>query len=101
MDLEVTDNPDKARFEILADGELAGFVLYYLRGNEIAFTHTETDDRFRGHGLASHLVQASLDAARVRHLAVLPYCPFVRSWMEEHPEYADLVPARWRAQFGL
>ena len=101
MDVEVADNPDTARFEILADGELAGFVLYHLRGNEIAFTHTETDERFRGHGLASQLVRAALDAARARQLTVLPYCPFVRSWLEEHPEYADLVPAGRRAQFGL
>ena len=101
MDVEVTDNPDKARFEILADGELAGFVLYHLRGNEIAFTHTETDDRFRGHGLASQLIRTALDNARARHLAVLPYCPFTRGWMEEHPDYADLVPAERRAQFGL
>jgi uncharacterized protein len=101
MDVEVADNPDKARFEILADGELAGFVLYHLRGDEIAFTHTETDERFRGHGLASQLVKAALDAARARQLAVLPYCPFVRSWLEEHPEYADLVPVGRRAQFGL
>ena len=101
MDVEVADNPDKARFEILADGELAGFVLYHLRDNEIAFTHTETDERFRGHGLASQLVRAALDAARARQLAVPPDCPFVRSWLEEHPEYADLVPAGRRAQFGL
>jgi hypothetical protein len=101
MDVEVTDNPDKARFEILADGEVAGFVLYHLRGNEIAFTHTETDDRFRGHGLASQLVRTALDDARARHLAVLPYCPFLRSWITEHREYADLVPAGKREQFGL
>jgi len=101
MDVEVADNPDKARFEILADGELAGFVLYHLRGNEIAFTHTETDDRFRGHGLASQLVRTALDQARARHLAVLPYCPFVRSWITGHPEYADLIPVGRREQFGL
>ena len=101
MDVEVTDNPDKARFEILADGELAGFVLYHLRGTEIAFTHTETDDRFRGHGLASQLVRTALDQARARHLAVLPYCPFVRSWITGHPEYADLIPVGRREQFGL
>ena len=101
MDVEVTDNPDKARFEIVADGELAGFVLYHLRGNEIAFTHTQTDDRFRGHGLGSRLVRESLDDARARHLVVVPYCPFVRSWITEHSEYADLVPADRREQFGL
>ena len=101
MDVEVTDNPDKARFEIVADGELAGFAQYHLRDGVIAFTHTQTDDRFRGHGLGGRLVQASLDAARARHLAVLPYCPFVRSWISGHREYADLVPPDRRQQFGL
>ena len=37
MDVEVADNPDKARFEILADGELAGFLQYHLRDGVIAF----------------------------------------------------------------
>ena len=101
MDLEVADNPDKERFEILADGELAGFVQYHLCGDEIAFTHTQTDDRFRGQGIADCLVQSSLDAARERHLTVLPYCPFVRNWITGHREYADLVPAERRQQFGL
>lgn len=101
MNLEVADNPDKARFEILADGVLAGFAQYHLNGDVIAFTHTQTDDRFRGHGLASHLVQSSLDAARERHLEVLPYCPFMKSWITAHREYADLVPADRRRQFGL
>ena len=101
MDVEVRDNPRKARFEIIADGELAGYALYYLRGDEIAFTQTQTDDRFRGHGLGGRLAQASLDAARERHLAVLPYCPFMKSWITAHREYADLVPADRREQFGL
>jgi predicted GNAT family acetyltransferase len=91
VDLQVTDNPDKARFEIVADGELAGFAQYYLRDGQIVFTHTETDDRFRGHGLAGHLVQVALDTARERQLTVLPYCPFVKSWIGSHPEYADLI----------
>ena len=101
MDVEVTDNPDKARFEIVADGELAGFVQYHLRDGVIAFTHTETDDRFRGHGLAGQLVRSALDTARERHLTVLPYCPFVKSWLTEHRDYADLVPDDRREQFGL
>lgn len=101
MDLQVADNPDKARFEIRVDGQLAGFVQYQLGDNEIAFTHTQTDDRFRGHGLAGRLVQAALDEARERHLAVLPYCPFVKDWITRHREYANLVPEDRRRQFGL
>jgi predicted GNAT family acetyltransferase len=101
MDLRVTDNQAQSRFEIHADGELAGFVLYEVGDNEIAFIHTETEDRFRGHGLAGRLVQSALEAARDRKLEVLPYCPFVRSWIAGHREYADLVPADRRSRFGL
>jgi uncharacterized protein len=101
MELQVADNPEQEQYEIRADGEIAGFVQYELRDGVIAFLHTETDPRFRGHGVAGRLIQSSLEAARDRHLAVLPYCPFVRRWMAEHPEYADLVPADMRARFGL
>jgi uncharacterized protein len=101
MELHVVDNPDQARFEIRADGEVAGFVVYQLRESEIALLHAETVDRFRGHGVAGRLVQSSLDSARERHLAVLPYCPFVRNWIAGHPAYADLVPEGKRQRFGL
>jgi uncharacterized protein len=101
MELEVTDNPEQDQYEIRADGELAGFVQYHLRNGVIALVHTETDDRFRGQGLAGRLVQSTLDAARERHLSVLPYCPYVRRWIADHPAYADLVPEARRNDFGL
>jgi uncharacterized protein len=101
MDLQVADNPDQERFEIRADGELAGFVQYRLKDGVLALLHTETDRRFRGHGLAGHLIQSTLDTARERHLAVLPYCPFARSWIAEHPEYADLIPSNQRSHFSI
>jgi predicted GNAT family acetyltransferase len=42
-----------------------------------------------------------LDDAREHGQQVLPYCPFVRSYIERHQEYADLVPAAERERFGL
>jgi uncharacterized protein len=101
MTLQVADNPEREQYEIRADGELAGFIQYQLGNGVIAFLHTETDPRFRGQGIAGRLVQSSLDSARERHLAVLPYCPFVRRWITEHPEYADLVPDDTRAIFRM
>jgi uncharacterized protein len=101
MELQVADNPEQERYEIRADGEVAGFIQYHLRDGVIAFMHTEIDPRFRGHGVAGRLAQSSLEAARARHLDVLPYCPYVRRWITEHPEYADLVPEARRPEFGL
>ncbi|MFD4393622.1 GNAT family N-acetyltransferase [Kitasatospora sp. NPDC058397] len=101
MDQLVTDNTEKSRFEIQDGGELAGFAEYHRSGDEIAFIHTEIDPRFEGRGLAGRLARAALDTAREQALAVLPYCPFIRSWITKHPEYTDLVPASHRARFGL
>jgi uncharacterized protein (TIGR00251 family) len=88
----VTDNEAQLRFEIRVGGELAGFVGYILNGSLIDLVHTEIDPRFRGGGLGGQLVRASLDSARDRGLAVLPTCPFIRSWIRKHPDYKDLVP---------
>jgi uncharacterized protein len=101
MSTEVRDAPEADRYEVRVDGALAGFAEYRRRPGLIAFTHTEIDDRFEGQGLASALVRHALGAARAEGLAVLPFCPFVNGYVERHPEFADLVPAAFREQFGV
>ena len=98
---EVRDNPDEGRFEILVGGEVAGFTRYQRMGAGLALTHTEIDDRYEGQGLGSVLVRSALDTLRGSGTAVLPYCPFVRRYIDRHPEYLDLVPADLRERFEL
>ncbi len=97
----VTDDPAASRYEVHVGGELAGFVDYRLRGQVIDLVHTEVGPRFQGAGLAARLARFSLDDARKRNLSVLPFCPYIRSWIREHPAYAGLVPEARRADFGL
>ena len=97
----ITDAVDRRRFEIAVDGVVVGFAEYRRRPGVISLIHTEIDPSCGGKGLGTLLIKAALDTARAEGLAVLPYCPFVRSWLEEHPEYVDLVPAGRREQFGL
>jgi predicted GNAT family acetyltransferase len=97
----VVDNTAESRFEILADGELAGYAVYRTDGAALAFTHTVVEPRFEGKGIGSALAAGALNAARERGVPVLPYCPFIRSYIQRHPVYVDLVPAERRAGFGL
>ena len=55
--------------------------------------HTEVDRAFEGRGLGSQFVASVLDEIRRRQVKVLPVCPFVRAFLQRHPEYADLA---WR-----
>ncbi|MFF5212840.1 GNAT family N-acetyltransferase [Streptosporangium sp. NPDC000396] len=97
----VVDNPRASRFEIVVDGETAGFAVYKPAGTKLAFTHTEIDPRFEGRGLGSILARGALDAARAAGKPVLPFCPFIRGYIQRHPDYLDLVPPDQRARFGF
>lgn len=91
MSATVTNRPERSRYEIDVDGELAGFTAYHLEGDVVAFDHTEIDPAFEGKGLASVLIKHALDDVRSRDLGVRPFCPFVRGYIDKHAEYGDLV----------
>jgi uncharacterized protein len=90
---EVVDNPERSRYELSADGQLAGFIVYRSESGVVTMVHTEIEPEQEGHGLGSILVAGALDDVRVRGLKVRPLCPFVSLYIQRHPEYADLVAA--------
>ena len=101
-DVRVLDVPEHSRFEIRVGSELAGFAEYRRRPSLIAFTHTLIDPRFEGQGLAHQLAETALSDARSAGLAVLPFCPFMRSFIASRSdEYLDLVPDDLRGAFDL
>jgi len=88
---DVRDDPDQHRYEIVVDGEVAGFAVYHLRGGRAIFVHTEIDPAFEGQGLGSQLARGALDDVRARGLSVVPLCPFIAGWIDKHDDYQDLV----------
>ena len=97
----MADAPERERYELSVDGEVVGYSIYRVRPGLIAFVHTEVDERFQGRGLADRVIRFALEDVRARGLAVLPFCPFVKAFIERHRDFEDLVPAAYRQQFGL
>jgi predicted GNAT family acetyltransferase len=101
MDTKVVDVPEKGRFEVRVDDRVVGLASYHVDDTTMALPHTEVDPSMGGRGIGTVLVAGVLDAARDRGLHVLPYCSFVRHYIQQHPETIDLVATENRPNFGL
>ena len=101
MSITVVDVPERGRFEIRDDDLVIGLASYHVDGDTMTLPHTEIDPTVGGRGLGSALVAGVLTAARERGLTVLPYCSFVRHYIQQHPEEIDLVAEDDRPHFGL
>ena len=87
--MKVQHHPDRGRFEIQMAGETA-FAEYHDHGPVLVMTHTFVPPALRGKGLAGCLVQRALDFARQCGKKIDPQCSYVASYLDQHPEHADL-----------
>ena len=92
QNVEVRDNAAESRYEILVDGEVAGFSAYQRFGASIVFTHTQISPDRSEHGLGTQLVQTALDEIwHSTSLRVVAQCPFVAHFIQGHPDYQRLL----------
>lgn len=92
MASEVINDPKMRRYELLVDGTQAGIADYQLQDGVITFVHTEIDPAFRGRGLADELVRGALNLVRAESDSrVVAVCPYVKQWIDDNPEYQDLL----------
>jgi predicted GNAT family acetyltransferase len=87
--MAVIRNTSARRFEI--EGQPSAFLQYATGPGRIRLIHTEVPAALRERGFASELAKGALDYARDHRLRVEVSCPFVRSYLERHPEYQPLV----------
>ena len=87
----VIDNPDRNRFEMPVEGQIA-FVSYRRAPGVVTLTHAEVPSALEGRGVGGQLVAATLDALRAEGVKVIPRCSFVAAYLRRHAaQYADMV----------
>ncbi len=90
----IRDLPDLHRYEAVIDGAVAG-VLDYRRGAvRILLRHTEVDPAFEGRGVGARLAEHAIIDAHAAGLTIIVTCPYIRAWLERHPEHAEGVILR-------
>ena len=89
--VQVTRDDTATRYEGRIGDALVGVADFYLRGSTVVITHTGTEPEWRGQGVAGELTRQALDDIRAGGRRVQPVCPYTAHFIDEHPDYADLL----------
>ena len=91
VDVVVTNNEQKLRYEGRVDGELVGFTTYTVQGDRIAFNHAEVSPKWEGRGVGSALARGALDDVVSSGKVITPLCPFIVDFVSQNPSYLPNV----------
>jgi predicted GNAT family acetyltransferase len=93
---KVHDDPGRSRFVFEQDGS-EGELVYRRNGNRLILLHTGVPEQLGGRGVGGRLVRAALERAAREGLTVVPWCPYARKWIEDHPDAAADVNVDWES----
>ncbi|HVC19282.1 MAG TPA: GNAT family N-acetyltransferase [Vicinamibacterales bacterium] len=87
----IEHNEAASRFEARFPEGVALLQYRFDAAGDFVLIHTEVPPSLRGRGLADRLARTALEYARDHRLVVVPLCPFVRAYLDRHPEFTPLV----------
>lgn len=90
----IRDQREQHRFVLEIDGAEAELV-YRRRGDRLILVHTGVPDSLGGQGIGGQLVRAAVTAARAEQLTIVPWCPFARKWLQDHPDEVEGLEIDW------
>ncbi len=92
MSLKFEHDTERHQFYTLVDGKKAYLDYVVLEEGEVLkYYHTFVPPELRGQGIAGELAQFALNYAKDNSFKVNPSCPFVKSFIDDHPKFKELT----------
>lgn len=88
--MRVIDNKEEHRFEAEVEDHTA-IVEYTVQPGILSLDHTEVPKELSGQGVASEMVEKVLLQIELRGLKVIPVCPFIKKYIDKHPEWKSIL----------
>ncbi|GGW47099.1 N-acetyltransferase [Streptomyces lucensis JCM 4490] len=88
---EIRDDRAAGRLEAVGDGEVVGYVEYFVLespARALVPVHTIVEPAHEGRGIAGSLARELYALAGREGVPVVPLCPYVVRWAERHPDVA-------------
>lgn len=96
MEHTICHDEQAKRFVVEELGHEAYLEYFELPDGSLDFAHTYTPNEIRGRGIATAIIRGALDYARENGKMVVPGCPFVRTYVDRHEKYRELIVDSWR-----
>jgi predicted GNAT family acetyltransferase len=87
----IANNMVTRRFEARFPEGVAVLRYHYDGAGSLVLDHTEVPAPLRHRGIATRLARTALEFARDQHVVVVPVCPFVVAYLQQHPDFNSLV----------
>lgn len=88
--MNIIDNREKNRFEAEIDGHQA-IVEYSVKPGILVLEHIEIDKELAGKGIGGEMAESVLLEMELRGLKVIAECPFIKKYIEKHPEWNSIL----------
>lgn len=86
------ENDTRGMFYMEDEKGITSELTYAKHDNGVlVIDHTETRTELEGKGLASILLERSVEYARENNFKIDPLCPFAEVKFDEHKEYRDVL----------
>ena len=89
-DSNYTFNEAASQFQLTVEGHTA-FIEFSRTGDIIILPHTEVPAALEGRGVGKQLVEQTLTYIEQQGWKVVPLCPFVKAYIQRHPEWERIV----------
>lgn len=93
MDITVVNDEENQVYTAIVGDTALGGVTYNRAGDRIVLQAAAVYPEFRHQGVATEMIRQVLDDVRAHGKTVTNLCPIVRTFIDKHPEYEDLLDA--------
>lgn len=87
---EIKHNVESRRFELTVSG-IISMIEYESSEGILNLTRVHVPYELTGQGLASYMAKHVFNYARENNLKIIPTNTFIKTYIQNHPEYHDLL----------
>lgn len=91
MDLNIQHDINRQRFFAVKNSKECDLKYRKINDNTLDYYSTYVPDELRNQGIAGKITAYALQYAKDNNYRVIPSCPYVKNYIDAHPEYQTLL----------